>query len=223
LFLVGNEHALGLTRWAAMNTRVPLPFAAVLFATSLIAYPDAAFAQTPAGSWNITLSPTNSGEQTAVTIAVSGVLATGFNFSTGEPDPLSLGGVAIFYPTDIDAPPSVWPDFSGQYLVAPFGVITNVTQQTSMQLESIAFDMDQTMWAYGFDAISINDGDFVAFLFDPTPAGFVIDQNFSVFTPGTYSEEGGWTYNLEIVPEPSTYALLAMTAAGALWWARRRR
>jgi hypothetical protein len=25
------------------------------------------------------------------------------------------------------------------------------------------------------------------------------------------------------VPEPSTYALLAMTAAGALWWARRRR
>lgn len=25
------------------------------------------------------------------------------------------------------------------------------------------------------------------------------------------------------VPEPSTYALLALTAAGALWWARRRR
>jgi hypothetical protein len=26
-----------------------------------------------------------------------------------------------------------------------------------------------------------------------------------------------------VVPEPSTYALLAMSAAGALWWARRRR
>ena len=29
--------------------------------------------------------------------------------------------------------------------------------------------------------------------------------------------------NLKIVPEPSTYALLLMTGAGALWWARRRR
>ncbi|MFM7375924.1 MAG: PEP-CTERM sorting domain-containing protein [Chthoniobacterales bacterium] len=32
-------------------------------------------------------------------------------------------------------------------------------------------------------------------------------------------------YQLEltVVPEPSTYALLLMTGAGALWWARRRR
>jgi hypothetical protein len=29
--------------------------------------------------------------------------------------------------------------------------------------------------------------------------------------------------NIGAVPEPSTYALLAMTAASALWWARRRR
>jgi len=214
---------LGLTYCSAMNTRVPLPFVAVLFATSLITYPDATFAQTPAGSWNITLSPYNNGDQTAVTISVSGALATGFNFITGEPEPIGVGGVAIFYPTDIDAPPSVWPDFGGEYQVGPFGVITNITQETSMLLESIGFDMDQTMWAYGFDAISINDGDVVAFLFDPTPAEFVIDQNFSVFTPGTYSEVGGWTYNLEIVPEPSTYALLAMSAAGALWLSRRRR
>jgi hypothetical protein len=28
---------------------------------------------------------------------------------------------------------------------------------------------------------------------------------------------------LNVVPEPSTYALLLMTGAGALWWARRRR
>jgi sulfatase modifying factor 1 len=30
-------------------------------------------------------------------------------------------------------------------------------------------------------------------------------------------------FRLATVPEPSTYALLAMTAAGALWWARRKR
>jgi len=29
--------------------------------------------------------------------------------------------------------------------------------------------------------------------------------------------------DLTVVPEPSTYALLLMTGAGALWWARRRR
>ena len=29
--------------------------------------------------------------------------------------------------------------------------------------------------------------------------------------------------DLTVVPEPSTYALLLMTAAGALWWARSRR
>jgi hypothetical protein len=28
---------------------------------------------------------------------------------------------------------------------------------------------------------------------------------------------------LDVVPEPSTYALLAMTAAGALWFTRKRR
>jgi sulfatase modifying factor 1 len=39
------------------------------------------------------------------------------------------------------------------------------------------------------------------------PAGEYIDVGFRVAT----------------VPEPSTYALLLMTGAGALWWARRRR
>jgi hypothetical protein len=33
----------------------------------------------------------------------------------------------------------------------------------------------------------------------------------------------GSTIATSAVPEPSTYALLAMSAAGALWWARRRR
>ena len=38
------------------------------------------------------------------------------------------------------------------------------------------------------------------------------------------AEEGNDVgFRVASVPEPSTYALLAMTAAGALWWAKRRR
>jgi formylglycine-generating enzyme required for sulfatase activity len=37
------------------------------------------------------------------------------------------------------------------------------------------------------------------------------------------SEYSNIGFRVASVPEPSTYALLAMTAAGALWMARRRR
>lgn len=37
------------------------------------------------------------------------------------------------------------------------------------------------------------------------------------------SESDGLGFRVATVPEPSTYALLLMTSAGALWWARRRR
>jgi sulfatase modifying factor 1 len=40
-------------------------------------------------------------------------------------------------------------------------------------------------------------------------------------TPGF--EDNTIGFRLATVPEPSTYALIAMSAAGALWWARRRR
>lgn len=36
------------------------------------------------------------------------------------------------------------------------------------------------------------------------------------------STEVSELYQAQLVPEPSTYALLLMTGAGALWWARRR-
>jgi hypothetical protein len=38
-----------------------------------------------------------------------------------------------------------------------------------------------------------------------------------------YVPDGNVFTGLTAVPEPSTYALLLMTGAGALWWARRRR
>jgi hypothetical protein len=45
------------------------------------------------------------------------------------------------------------------------------------------------------------------------------------YTAPSSPDQSGKLDNLRFtsVPEPSTYALLAMTAASALWWARRRR
>ena len=44
------------------------------------------------------------------------------------------------------------------------------------------------------------------------------------FIGGPSSSGDGFTgFRVASVPEPSTYALLAMSAAGALWWARRRK
>ena len=43
----------------------------------------------------------------------------------------------------------------------------------------------------------------------------------SFFAPSVSGIDIG--FRVASVPEPSTYALLAMSAAGALWWARRRR
>jgi formylglycine-generating enzyme required for sulfatase activity len=39
---------------------------------------------------------------------------------------------------------------------------------------------------------------------------------------GPTYEDNGSGFRVAAVPEPSTYALLLMTGAGALWWARRR-
>lgn len=50
------------------------------------------------------------------------------------------------------------------------------------------------------------------------------DRMTSVYRVSTDPADfGGFTFRVASVPEPSTYALLAMSAAGALWWARRRR
>jgi hypothetical protein len=60
---------------------------------------------------------------------------------------------------------------------------------------------------------------FVGYIFDTPITSMTVsrpaENNFNWITAG-YITVGQ-------VPEPSTYALLAMSAAGALWWARRRR
>jgi hypothetical protein len=58
--------------------------------------------------------------------------------------------------------------------------------------------------------------------------GTVRNNSFDTFSYPRTSPSAGFAVigpnaTFDVVPEPSTYALLAMTAAGALWWARRRR
>ncbi len=48
-------------------------------------------------------------------------------------------------------------------------------------------------------------------------------QNNYHYSINPSSESPTLGFRVATVPEPSTYALLLMTAAGALWWARRRR
>jgi hypothetical protein len=52
-----------------------------------------------------------------------------------------------------------------------------------------------------------------------------IDLAFSNFNPGSYNavDNFGTQFNLEIVPEPTTYALLALSAAGLGGYVLRRR
>lgn len=57
--------------------------------------------------------------------------------------------------------------------------------------------------------------------------GSVRNNDFNVFsfpnsTPQAGSAIIGPNATFEVVPEPSTYALLVMAGAGALWWVRRR-
>jgi hypothetical protein len=68
-------------------------------------------------------------------------------------------------------------------------------------------------------------GDTFAYVIDPEPAQFEIDLAFENFNIGTYNAEPspGLNFNMEVVPEPSTYALLALSAAGLGGYFLRRR
>ncbi len=54
-------------------------------------------------------------------------------------------------------------------------------------------------------------------------ADFILRSSYPDGVEDPTRESYAFGFRVAAVPEPSTYALLIMTGAGALWWARRRR
>ena len=170
------------------------------------------------GSWNTTISPAAGGTKTAVSFFATGTFLTGFSY----PVSTSINGTPIGFSGIEGSPAGAW-SFSTNtfFTVTPFGYGTNITTGVSRTLTSLAFITDGTLAAL-FDApLPFSGGDVLAFVLDTTPVNVELDVAFSNFTPGTYNGvmvnsafPDGAAYNMEIVPEPSTYALLALAAAG---------
>jgi hypothetical protein len=187
---------------------------------SLIAFaPVSAIAQVWPGTWTVVLSPAEGGTKTAISLSNSGDIATGFTFDSAT---FGTGFAGLqFAATGLaGAPAGAWTFATTNFLASPFGYATNVTTGSSKVFESLRFfTVSPGVGGIGtdFDLLSATTGDEIRFVFDPSPAQLVIDLAFDNFNPGTYNSTFSSTspnYNMEIVPEPSTYALLALAAAG---------
>jgi hypothetical protein len=189
------------------------------------------------GSWNVTVSPTNGGSQTVFSFYATGDWLTGFPADFDHPPPTPTAGPydyigsTMFESGPGGGAPQAWNvtnDIGA--LVEPLGYITNITQGLSESLNVVAIDYNQEfnmsiLFIGGTGTLPVFKDDTLAYVFNSSPSQIVMDQNFSTFIPGSYSVRTNTTAPkyLQVVPEPSTYALLLMTGAGALWWARRRR
>jgi hypothetical protein len=107
------------------------------------------------------------------------------------------------------------------------GYVTNTTTSDSRELTGFAFDNSASILALSllYDSTwEMVTGQTNAFVFDTSPTIVELDLVFSNFTPGTYNGTAGDAQlNMEVVPEPSTYALLTLSAAGLGGYALRRR
>lgn len=179
------------------------------------------------GSWNTTISPAAGGTKTAVSFFAAGTFLTGFSHAgSGE-----LFGAVLGVTGQFGAPAGAWSFASNAiFPVSSFGYGTNTTTGTSRPFTSLLFS-DSGTFAGLFDTpLPFSGGDVVAYVLDTTPVNVELDVAFSNFTPGTYNGvlvnvafPEGAAYNMEVVPEPSTYALLALSAAGLGGYVLRRR
>jgi len=197
---------------------------------SLIAFvPFRTDAQTYSGAWFTTISPAAGGAKTAISISNSGNISTGFTWNFGGSSLFKLG---IGFSGAYGAPSGAWDMTLTNFNVAPIGYATNLTTGVSRNFTTFEFSevtidgQPAKMIMLGLQSgLPLTNGNTLAYIFNPSPAEFELDLAFDNFTIGTYNSQPNpdISMNVEIVPEPSTYALLALAAAGLGAHVLRRR
>jgi len=198
---------------------------------ALIAYaPLRAEAQATNGTWTTVISSAAGGTKTAISISNSGNVSTGVTIRTQIG--LAIVGAPVGVSGFYGAPAGAFSFAFTNFAISPIGYITNFNTGVSQQLATFGIGTNNNgAFAALFNSeLFYSIDDVLAYVIDPEPAQFEIDLAFSNFTPGTYngiSPEGPTStdvaLNMEIVPEPSTYALLALSAAGLGGYVLRRR
>ena len=200
---------------------IPLPLRVLLLTVAFFTLPTTSYAQT--GSWNVTLSPSSGGAKTTISLFATG------DFVTGRPMTANgtVGGIGIGFSGLFGSPGGAWTMATTNFTVASMGYVTNTTTSDSRELTGFAFDNSASILALSllYDSTwEMVTGQTNAFVFDTSPTIVELDLVFSNFTPGTYNGTAGDAQlNMEVVPEPSTYALLTLSAAGLGGYALRRR
>jgi formylglycine-generating enzyme required for sulfatase activity len=140
------------------------------------------------------------------------------------------GGSNYFlYPTGSDtAPTAVASGTNAGTAVYNGGAVTNPTAVTLAGGLSPYGTMGQGGNVWEWNESAFDGSNSLSSEGRAVRGGFWSDSEFGLrssfrngFGPAVEGSDGG--FRVASVPEPSTYALLAMTAAGALWMARRRR
>jgi hypothetical protein len=185
------------------------------------------------GAWNTTISPAEGGTKSLISFSASGDWAT-----NGYDMPFPTQGFSrqqIAWTGFLGAASNAWnfTNFETSFFVAPFGYFTNHTTGVGHVLNEVCFQNFEALGVLAGallvgptnDAFVASQGDWIQIVFSNTPTAVQIDLAFSNFNPGSYNavDPLGTQFNLEIVPEPTTYALLALSAAGLGGYVVRRR
>jgi hypothetical protein len=182
--------------------------------------PSRAEAQGANGTWTTIISPAADGTKTAISFSNSGTVSTGLTVDVGFLWSGLITGTSGMW----GAPAGAFNFSLTNFPISPVGYVENVTTGIRQDITGLAIGLSDGVSLIGFTfaELSFLANDVLVAVIDPTPATLEIDLDFSGFTPGTYNAISPLSYtpgpdvalNMEIVPEPSTYALLALAAAG---------